>query len=36
MIHRIVANQLGGSLSYDWQSSGLVATLILRKDRMEC
>ncbi len=35
MIHRIVANQLGGSLSYDWQSSGLVATLILRKHRME-
>ena len=35
MIHRIVANHLGGSLAYDWQSSGLVATLIMRKNRME-
>jgi two-component sensor histidine kinase len=35
MILRSVANQLGGSLTYDWQESGLVATLIMRKDRME-
>ncbi len=35
MILRSVATQLAGSLSYDWQSSGLVATLVMRKDRME-
>ena len=35
MILRSVASQLGGSLTYDWQPSGLVATLIMRKDRME-
>ncbi len=35
MILRSVAAQLAGSLSYDWQSSGLVATLVMRKDRME-
>jgi two-component sensor histidine kinase len=35
MILRSVATQLGGSLTYDWQTSGLVATLIMRKDRME-
>lgn len=35
MVFRSVATQLGGSLSYDWQRSGLVATLIMRKDRME-
>ena len=34
MIHRSVAGQFGGSLVYDWQPSGLVATLTLRKDRM--
>jgi two-component sensor histidine kinase len=34
MIHRSVAGQLGGSLVYDWQESGLVATLIMRKTRM--
>ena len=34
MIQRSVASQLAGSLSYDWQPSGLVATLIMRKDRM--
>jgi two-component sensor histidine kinase len=35
MILRSVATQLGGSLTYDWQSTGLVATLIMQKDRME-
>jgi two-component sensor histidine kinase len=34
MIQRSIAAQLGGSLSYDWQPSGLVATLVMRKDRM--
>jgi two-component sensor histidine kinase len=34
MIQRSVASQLAGSLSYDWQSAGLVATLVMRKDRM--
>ena len=35
MILRSVANQLAGSLTYDWQATGLVATLVMRKDRME-
>jgi two-component sensor histidine kinase len=35
MIQRSVASQLAGTLSYDWQPSGLVATLVMRKDRME-
>lgn len=35
MVVRSVASQLGGSLAYDWQPSGLVATLVMRKDRME-
>ena len=35
MILRSVASQLGGSLTYDWQPAGLVATLVMRKDRME-
>jgi two-component sensor histidine kinase len=35
MIQRSVANQLAGSLTYDWQASGLVATLIMQKRRME-
>ena len=34
MILRSVATHLAGSLTYDWQPSGLVATLIMRKDRM--
>jgi two-component sensor histidine kinase len=34
MVLRSVSGQLGGSLSYDWQPSGLVATLVMRKDRM--
>ena len=35
MILRSVASRLGGTLTYDWQPSGLVATLVMRKDRME-
>lgn len=35
MILRSVSSQFGGSLVYDWQPSGLVATLTMRKDRME-
>jgi two-component sensor histidine kinase len=35
MVLRSVATQLGGSLRYDWQPAGLVATLVMRKDRME-
>lgn len=35
MVLRSVATQLGGSLRYDWQPTGLVATLVIRKDRME-
>ncbi len=35
MIKRSAISQLGGSLSYDWQPSGLVATLIVRKGRLE-
>jgi two-component sensor histidine kinase len=35
MIQRSVAGRLGGSLEYDWQPTGLVATLTMRKDRTE-
>lgn len=35
MIQRSVTSQLAGSLCYDWQPTGLVATLVMRKDRME-
>ena len=34
MISRTVAYQLGGDLSYDWQPSGVVVTLRMRKDRL--
>lgn len=34
MIQRSVMSRFAGSLSYDWQSSGLVATLVMRADRM--
>jgi two-component sensor histidine kinase len=34
MISRSVSSQLGGSLDYDWQPAGLVATLRMRKSRM--
>ncbi len=36
MIVRSVATQFGGGLAYDWQPSGLVATLTMRKDRLQC
>lgn len=34
LISRSIAHDLAGSLSYDWQESGLVATLRMRKDRL--
>ena len=34
LIARSVASQFQGALDYDWQPSGLVATLRMRKDRM--
>jgi two-component sensor histidine kinase len=34
MIVRSIAQRLAGGLTYDWQSSGLLATLRMRKDRM--
>ncbi|WP_255500696.1 sensor histidine kinase [Caulobacter sp. 17J80-11] len=34
MVARSVADQLGGELSYDWQASGLVVTLRMRRDRL--
>ena len=34
LISRSIAHELGGSLSYDWQASGLVATLRMSKDRL--
>lgn len=35
MIKRSMASQLAGSLSHDWQPTGLVATLVMRADRMQ-
>jgi hypothetical protein len=34
MIQRSVASRLAGSLTYDWQTTGLVATLTMRANRM--
>jgi len=34
MLSRSVAEQLGGKISYDWQGSGLVVTLRMRRDRL--
>ena len=34
MISRSISSQLGGSLDYDWQPAGLVATLRIRKSRL--
>ena len=34
MVARSLSQQLSGDLSYDWQPSGLVATVRLRKDRL--
>jgi len=35
LIARSVSGQLGGELTYDWQESGLIVTIRLRKDRLE-
>ncbi|WP_421937159.1 sensor histidine kinase [Phenylobacterium sp.] len=34
LISRSIAHDLGGVLSYDWQETGLVATLRMRRDRL--
>lgn len=34
LISRSIAHDLEGALAYDWQESGLVATLRMRKDRL--
>jgi two-component sensor histidine kinase len=34
MISRSIAQHFGGELSYDWQPTGVVATLRMRKDRL--
>ncbi|MEG3165351.1 HWE histidine kinase domain-containing protein [Sphingomonas sp. PB2P19] len=34
MVERSVTQRLAGALHYDWQSTGLVATLTMRKDRL--
>jgi len=34
LIARSVASQFRGALDYDWQPTGLVATLRMRKDRL--
>jgi two-component sensor histidine kinase len=34
LIARSVASQLGGSIDYDWQATGLVVTLRMRKERL--
>ncbi|UUR09342.1 sensor histidine kinase [Sphingomonas glaciei] len=35
LIARSVSGQLGGELTYDWQKSGLVVTVRIRRDRLE-
>ena len=35
LIARSVSGQLGGQLEYDWQESGLVVIIRMRKDRLE-
>ena len=34
LVARSISDQLNGEMSYDWQPSGLVATLRLRRDRL--
>jgi two-component sensor histidine kinase len=34
MLQHSVAEQLGGTISYDWQGSGLVVTLRMQRDRL--
>jgi two-component sensor histidine kinase len=35
LVARSVSGQLGGKLTYDWQRSGLVVTVRMRRDRLE-
>jgi two-component sensor histidine kinase len=34
LIARTVSSQLGGEIAYDWQESGLVATISIGLDRL--
>ena len=34
LVHRSVSKQLGGSIAYDWQSKGLIVTLLLDRDKL--
>lgn len=34
LVRRGISDQLGGSIDYDWQPTGLVVTLRMRKDRL--
>jgi two-component sensor histidine kinase len=34
MLERSLTHQLAGSISYDWRPTGLVATLVMQKDRL--
>jgi two-component sensor histidine kinase len=34
MISRSMSQQFDGALAYDWQPSGLVVTMRMRKDRL--
>lgn len=34
MIHSSISRQFAGSMNYDWQPAGLVATFAMRKDRL--
>jgi two-component sensor histidine kinase len=34
LVARSVSSQLGGELTYDWQESGLVVTIVMRQDRL--
>jgi two-component sensor histidine kinase len=36
LVDRSVAQQLGGSIEYDWSSGGLTATLRLNRERLTC
>jgi two-component sensor histidine kinase len=34
LVHRSMANQLGGTIAFDWSEEGVVATLRMSKDRL--
>ena len=34
LVRRSISDQLGGAIDYDWQRSGLVVTLRMRRDRL--